>query len=122
MPGTLELRARTVRKSVAATQNVRIVLTGESLATDLDPAAARDFCRRWNAEQRTSATWAACESGPDTPRRGRPADPTPGEIALRAAEIRHSWTPAEERRRNCWPVERWTAPTASLCIPERAAG
>jgi hypothetical protein len=40
------------------------------------------------------------------------SDPTPEEIAQRAAEIRESWTAAEERRRRETPIPTWIVPLA----------
>lgn len=45
----------------------------------------------------------------------RLADPTPEEIAERAAEVRQSWSEAEHRRRAGLPeTSAWEAPTVSV--------
>lgn len=50
-----------------------------------------------------------------------PGDPTPRQIARRAAKIRQGWTPKERRRRTVTHQPRWTAPVIAVGALENRA-
>lgn len=50
-------------------------------------------------------------------RRARPL-PTVDEIRQRAATIRDSWSPKDERKRRAWSGSRWELPRIAISVPE----
>lgn len=113
--------------------NVRVIATRELLASGITQIEAREFCRRWNSGQPSSATWAAFEPTAKAPPKLKPKSdegdaedpgylPTPAEIRVGCGVIRQTWSEAEHRRRSAWPDQRWTLPGLERPVRSRAEG
>ena len=106
---------------------VLILKTGVVIGEQETERKALEFVTQWNRQQPTQETFATYRVPPRPgsldrpPRPKRPVDrkaklvPTLDEIRQRAASIRDSWPPREERKRRAWAGSRWEVPCSSLC-------
>lgn len=69
---------------------------------DVKPGAFYRLRVRYGLPSRPMQCWRGTHDESD--------DPTPEEIAERAAECRQKWSPPERERRNCRPSQAWTPP------------
>ena len=122
---TAESYAKTSRKKPPVV--VLILKTGVLIGEQDTERQALEFVTQWNRQQPTQETFATYRVPPRPgsldrrPRPKRPVDrkakpvPTLDEIRQRAATIRDSWPPREERKRRAWAGSRWEVPCSSLC-------